>query len=162
MEQPPPWGVMGFGKPCPQLLDMEREQWSADIKDLKCEMQGSTIRLFLAVTFWKGEEIMKLLVSWCLSFWRNRMVIFSLPFMGVRKPIEHILNSATEKKCSSLIALRNKTLRFPPGAQGWMQQLFGFGGLSHSSLPQFACSYYRVQTMCSKGFCLPQVNAVHS
>jgi len=41
-----------------------------------------------------------------------------------------------------------------------VQPVPGSGRLSHSSLPQFASSYYRAQTMCSKGFCLLQVSAV--
>lgn len=66
---------------------------SSDLPTLRVwnvRCRKSVIRRFLTVTFWKGEEMVKLLLSRCLCFWRNRMVIFSLPLMGMRKPIEHI------------------------------------------------------------------------
>lgn len=105
--------------------------WNVRCRDL---LSGCSLQWL----FWKDEEIVKLLVSRCLSFWRNRMMIFSLSLTGVRKPIERIFNSAREKKCSSLIALRNETLRFPPGVQGWMQQclvLVGYPTPPFLSLP---------------------------
>lgn len=52
--QPPPWGVMGLWKPRPQLPDMGREQWSADIKGLKCEVQEICYQAFPYSDFLEG------------------------------------------------------------------------------------------------------------